>query len=132
MTNVDDYYNAQLAELIGRTLVSVVRNGDVSIDFEDTSGNRWRMYYEPDCCARCDIEDVAGDLDDLVGSPIVIAEAVCNSEDPPPADEKYVESFTWTFYKLATANGHVTIRWFGQSNGYYSERAAFRRIGALS
>jgi hypothetical protein len=121
-----------ITKLIGKTMRSVVQNGRESIDFETDDGERWRMYHESDCCEVVDIEDVAGDLQDLVGSPLVMAEASTNSDNPKPvaAGEYGDESFTWTFYKFATAKGYVTIRWYGSSNGYYSETASFRRIDA--
>lgn len=116
-----------LEELLGRTMRSVTRNGNETIDFECIDGTRWQMYYDPDCCASCNIEDVVGDLDDLVGSPIAMAEESTNSDNPRES-EYPDESFTWTFYRFATVKGYVTVRWYGSSNGYYSESASFRRV----
>lgn len=132
MTDVADYYNGALSELLGKTLTSVTRDGVKEIIFA-TDNAKWRMYYEPDCCASAEIEDIVGDLEDLVGSPILMAEAVTNSDNPKTYDGGYAdESHTWTFYKLATAKGYVTIRWYGSSNGYYSETASFSRVGGES
>lgn len=73
------------------------------------------------------IDDIEGDVRDLVGQPLVVAEDVSSDDFPaPPGD--YVESYTWTFYRLATAKGFAVIRWLGESNGYYSESVDLCRV----
>ena len=84
------------------------------------------MYHAQSCCESVAIEDIVGDLDDLTGSPLLEAEEVISC--PDPSTNPSGESATWTFYKFGTASGSVTIRWYGTSNGYYSESATFRRV----
>jgi hypothetical protein len=106
-------YRPTMSDLIGRVFTEVIDNGDELILKNDKEF--FKFYHEQDCCENVSIEDITGDLTDLVGSPILFAEESCN--DDPEASE----SGTWTFYKLATAKGWVDIRWYGSSNGYYSE-----------
>lgn len=116
---------ADVAELVGKTLASVeVSNVEVTFVTED--GITYKMYHEQDCCEDVAIEDVVGDWQDLVGSPITMAEEV-NFDDPGPQSD-YDESYTWTFYKFATVKGYVDVRWYGTSNGYYSEGVNFRNM----
>jgi hypothetical protein len=73
--------------------------------------------------------DIAGDLNDLIGNPLLMAEEITNEQDVNPEGVKipeYQDSFTWTFYKLATRKGSVTLSWYGESNGYYNESVSFR------
>jgi len=76
-----------------------------------------KFYHEQECCEQVFIEDVCGDIKDLMYSPITQAEVVSEQKDARLGDSQ-----TWTFYKFATAKGSVTLRWLGESNGYYSER----------
>ena len=101
--------------LVGKTMFAVVRYYDkVSMYCED--GRIYTLLHQQDCCETVVLDDVCGELTDLVGSPFLVAEMSSNKDDDPD-----YESATWTFYKFATVKGYVTMRWHGSSNGYYSE-----------
>jgi hypothetical protein len=67
-------------------------------------------------------------LQDLIGTPILLAEKVTNNTDSVPENRHRDDLNLWTFYKLRTIKGSVDIRWFGSSNGYYSVDVDFRRV----
>jgi|SRR5690625_1132090 len=100
--------------LLGKVIKDIHNEDDV-IKFTTTDNEEFYMFHEQDCCESVYIEDINGDLTDLIGSPILLAEEVTELGDD------YYGTFTWTFYKIATIDGSVTIRWYGSSNGYYSE-----------
>lgn len=118
---------ADFKELVGKTIKRLegLEKGSDAVIFYCTDGSMYSMYHEQNCCESVEIEDVYGDPEDLIGSEIIIAEENSNA-DGPQLDE-YDESYTWTFYKLATKKGYVDIRWYGTSNGYYSEEVSFEK-----
>jgi hypothetical protein len=116
----------ELKDLVGVTMRSVEKIGDDQLVFTAEDGKQWRLYHAQDCCEDVHIEDVAGDLDDLVGSPIL--RAVEASNQIP--EGRFGDTQTWTFYLFSTVKGHVTVRWLGESNGYYSESVDFEAIKA--
>lgn len=121
-------------DLLGLTLTDIIvsKHKD-TMTFVVDDGRRFQLFHEQDCCESVTLYDVCGELDDLVGTPILLAELVKSHDNPVeiprfwPADEEYYRSQTWSFYKLATIKGYVTLRWYGSSNGCYSESVSFRR-----
>jgi len=105
-------------ELLGRTLYRAEADDSV-LTLYLSNTNYVRFQHHQDCCEHVYIEDICGDLDDLVGAPLVEAEEV-SDYDAGPLNE-YEESYTWTFYRFRTRKGSVIVRWYGSSNGYYSE-----------
>lgn len=132
--------NTPFEELEGKTLskIDVIKDGeyDNEIVFHCVTGEQYNLYHDRDCCESVVIEDINGDMDDLIGVPILLAEQVSQNEysedDLRKLDDSVdilaYEHHTWTFYKLATNKGYVDIRWLGISNGYYSEEVSFARI----
>lgn len=148
----------EFANMVGVTMTRVTgsERGSERMVFHAEDGRFFSFYHQQDCCERVSVEDVCGDIEDLVGSPIVYAEEVSNSarqrrldrmssnatltpadivaeadavdrHEPVGLEEPFVsaDSYTWTFYRFATAKGNVTVRWLGTSNGYYSESVSY-------
>lgn len=112
--------------LIGKTLTKIEQKDDYELCFYCNDGTKYRMYHYQDCCESVEIEDISGDLNNLLESPILMAEEISNSDEPAKSERD--ESYTWTYYKFATIKGYVTIRWYGESNGYYSESVDFEEV----
>lgn len=118
-----------ISVLIGKTLTEVRQYNDEAIYFTTSTGEKYIMHHQQDCCEIVSIESIVGDLNDLVGEPILAAEEI-SSDGTPPLDENDERwgTYTWTFYKFATRKGYVDIRWYGSSNGYYSEAVDFEEL----
>lgn len=115
-----------ITDLIGKTPVAVHRGTyerNAAILFGMSDGTAYALGHKQDCCEDFILEDIVGDLNDLVGAPLLVAEAPSSEGTPAPAREYIDSSYTWTFYKFATIKGYVDLRFFGTSNGYYSEEA---------
>ena len=130
--------------LLGRRIADIHVLSDheqvLIVDYDD---NGFLLCHTQDCCESVYLEDIEGDLEDLLDIPLVQAEEISSNDgepwraegkeanhfkleqaigllEPPPQrpDE---ESYTWTFYRLSTQAGGAVLRWYGSSNGYYGE-----------
>ena len=127
-----------MADMLGQTLRIIrIEDNKQTIIFIG-EGRVWRMSNNRDDCTDVlvTVEDICGDLDDLIGSPLLMCEKTTHENTKPQEitnfdfekQRKWDDSFTWTFYKFATIKGSVTIRWYGSSNGYYSEEVELYEI----
>ena len=115
-------------ELIGKTLTAIKVDEKYAawILFVVSEDEKYLLHNdEADCNdVQVTIDDINGDINDLVGSPLTMAESVSNEAFEKSQDAEG----TWTFYRFATVKGYVDIRWFGTSNGYYSETVTLERL----
>lgn len=79
------------------------------------------FLHHQDCCETVTLQDVEGDIRNLLFEPLVVAE-IASSGDADVSNE--YGSQTWSFYRFATTKGWVLLRFLGESNGYYSEEVS--------
>ena len=116
-----------MKDLLGQTIELIEAEvGSDRVKIVTQEGATYLMFHDQDCCEDIEVNEIIGDLEDLIGSPLVMAEESSNNDDPKPSEYSY--SWTWTFYRFATAKGTVVLRWLGESNGYYGESVEIHRV----
>lgn len=119
-----------ISELVGKIILAITSGKGVNapaladdVIVFTTDNGTYQMFHEQNCCEHVYIDDIAGNIEDLLHTPILEAYEESNREHP--SEE---EAITWTFYRLTTIKGTVTIKWYGSSNGYYSEAVTFMQV----
>jgi len=128
-SNMAGENDRNISFLVGKTLSNVEQvdtcqgSGNDGIKFTLEDGREYFLTHYQDCCENVSVEDIAGDLKDLIGTPITKAEESIKD------DETVSEYGMWTYYLLATVRGYVNIRFYGSSNGYYAVGVSFIKSG---
>lgn len=123
MSHISNYMN--ISEIVGFVFTKVEYDDcEEEIIFTRDNGERFIMKHEQDCCESVYLADREGEWDYLVNTPILMAEQ--SSKDGETTEDG--DSSTWTFYKFGTIKGYVDLRWYGSSNGYYSEGVSFGEL----
>jgi hypothetical protein len=108
------------SDLVSHRILSInAIKGEAEVRLLLDDGRVFTMLHHQDCCESVYLEDICGDLDDLINAQVV------DAREETQNDENAGGFGTWTFYILGTTKGTVTLRWYGSSNGYYSESVDF-------
>ena len=111
----------EIKEMIGKVFSKVQQKGsDLHFISKD---DFFLFFHQQDCCESFELTQIDGDLSDLENANIITAEFYTQHNN-----DNY-DSITYTFYKFATIKGYVTVRWTGESNGYYSETVDIKHNG---
>lgn len=116
--------NEILQGMVGQTIEGITGavKDSAEVIMTLSNGVAVKLYHKQECCEHVSIADVDGDPDDLIGGLVISAEEVTGGNTPPIGDGNCApESYTWTFYKIETSKCGLWLRWYGESNGYYSE-----------
>lgn len=119
-----------LKQIIGKTITNIsVSQDEVRILCEDDN-TAYRAYHMQDCCERVYVESIVGNILNILNSAILDANETIETGDHYNEYHDYV-SWTRTTHTIETANGKLSIVWYGVSNGYYSETVHFHSCATL-
>lgn len=95
------------------------------------SGRKFVMRHEQDCSESVTVDSTKGDVSRSIGETVIDATEHSNRGDEEGAEprlDEWHDSWTWTYYTIRTQSETIVIRWYGTSNGYYSERVDFYEV----
>lgn len=108
--------NIDFNELVGKTLTKVEISPDRDeANFYCNDGTRYKMYHTQGVCETVVINDISGNIEDLLESPIL--NAIKRVDVRKQIVDEY-NNFLLIFFKLVTAKGQVVIRWYSEADGY--------------
>lgn len=96
-------------------------SNEVTIKFTD--GTSLKFYHQQNCCETVLLEDFDTAPEHLINTNIISIEErkYLDSENAVKPLNDLAESYTWTFYIIKTSKFTMWMRWYGESNGWYSE-----------
>lgn len=104
-----------LERIIGATIQEVTgcEHESECVTFVTDRGTL-RLLHRQNCCENVRLEDANGDIADLIGGVVSVAEERSNQEG-----ERGEYRTKYTFYTIRTTKGDLDLRWIGRDNGYY-------------
>jgi hypothetical protein len=106
--------------LVGECFSSIEVSEDrTQVIFKSAYKATYYMRHKQSCREVVKLEDICGDLSDLIDSEILVASEEANIQEDILHSRKDTD-YLWTFYTLRTMRGTVTFRWLGSSNECYA------------
>jgi hypothetical protein len=123
-----DYYRKQLDNMVGRVVKYIdIDKEEMKITCEDNSV--FTFYHEQDCCENVYIADTVGDPMSLKGWKLLSVDMDAENESDGWDGFRFDQiSRTVTMVKFVTDENTVSVRWIGESNGYYSESVDLKQF----
>lgn len=121
-----------IQEIVGKVLIKieglVVNSEKVVLYFNDNT--QMEFEHKQDCCEEVYLLDYICDPTLIKPTVVLSAEERTSNNISCPVTclGKRDDSNTWTFYTINTTTGEIFMRWYGSSNGYYSEEVHYKLI----
>jgi len=115
----------EIEDLINQRINNITYDNDNDcLLFETNDGFHYEMKHEQSCCESVYLVDFdINQTKEILLNQIIInasCEKQAGDDDNRPSNKYENDLEQWTFYKINTNKGSLTLRWYGSSNGYYS------------